>query len=68
MPPTVITTLLMIAFSVGVTLLALYGWFGNWDPINRRPSPAKVLERDYQAGVQEIRQAIREYEQGRRTL
>lgn len=68
MPPTALTTLIMILFSLGVTALALYGWFGNWDPVNRRVSPAKVLERDYQAGVQEMRQAIRDYERGRRTL
>lgn len=68
MPPTAITTLIMILFSLGVIALALYGWFGNWDPVNRRVSSAEVLERDYRAGVQQMRQAIRDYERGHRSL
>jgi cytochrome c-type biogenesis protein CcmH/NrfG len=68
MAPTAITTLVMILFSVGVLALALYGWFGSWELATRRVTPDELLERDYRAGVQEMRRAIADYERGHRTL
>ena len=31
MAATTLTTIFMILFALGVTALALYGWFGSWD-------------------------------------
>ena len=64
MEPTTVTTIFMILFAIGVTSLAIYGWFGSWDAAVRTLSPDDRTDRDIEAAVLELRRAIREYEQG----
>ena len=68
MAPTTVTTLVMILMSMGIIALALYGYFGSWQLATRRVTRDEIMERDYRAGVHELRCAIEDYERGRRSL
>ena len=69
MEPTTITTIVMILFAIGVTSWALYCWFSDWQPVVRRyVSPEERLEAEIEAAVQQMRQAIADYERGERHL
>jgi uncharacterized membrane protein len=59
---TTFTTIVMILFAVFVLTLSGYTWFGSWEP--RRLTREERLELEFQQGVREMRQAIREYERG----
>jgi cytochrome c-type biogenesis protein CcmH/NrfG len=64
MEPTTVTTIFMILFAIGVTALAIYGWFGSWDAAVRTLSPEDPTDREIEAAVLELRRAIRDYERG----
>ncbi len=68
MAPTTVTTLVLITIFLGIIALSLYGWLGSWEFATRRITPARDVERDYRAGVQELRRAIEDYERGRSSL
>jgi hypothetical protein len=69
MEPTTITTIVMILFATGVTSWALYCWFSDWQPAVRRYlSPEERLEAEIEDAVQQMRQAIADYERGERHL
>jgi hypothetical protein len=67
--PTTITTICMILFALGVTGWAVYCWFSDWQPVVKRYlTPEERLEAEIQAAVQQMRQAIDDYERGDRHL
>jgi hypothetical protein len=69
MEPTTITTIVMILFAIGVTSWALYCWFSDWQPVVRRYlNPDERLEAEIEDAVQQMRQAIADYERGERYL
>ena len=69
MEPTTITTIFMILFAIGVTSWAVYCWCSDWQPVVRRYlTPEERLEEEIQAAVQQMRQAIEDYERGDRHL
>ena len=69
MEPTTITTIFMILFAIGVTGWAVYCWLSDWQPVVRRYlTPEERLEEEIQAAVQQMRQAIEDYERGDRHL
>jgi hypothetical protein len=59
----------LLLFGVGVTSWAIYLWFSDWQPeVRRLVSPEEELEAEIQAAVQQMRQAIEDYERGERHL
>jgi len=69
MEPTTVTTIFMILFAVFVTSWALYCWCSDWQPVARRYlTDEERLEAEIQAAVRQMRQAIKDYEQGDRHL
>jgi hypothetical protein len=59
----------LLLFGVGVTSWAIYLWFSDWQPeVRRFVSPEEELEAEIQAAVQQMRQAIEDYERGERHL
>jgi cytochrome c-type biogenesis protein CcmH/NrfG len=64
MAATTLTTMFMILFALGVTALALYGWFGSWDAAVRTFAPQDPDDAEIEAAVDELRRAIRDYESG----
>ena len=64
MAATTVTTIFMILFALGVTALALYGWFGSWDAAVRTLAPREPDDAEIEAAVDELRRAIRDYERG----
>jgi hypothetical protein len=46
-----------------------YGWFSDWQPVVKRyMTEEERLEAEIQAAVRQMRQAIKDYEQGDRHL
>jgi hypothetical protein len=69
MEPTTVTTICMILFGVFVTSWAVYCWFSDWQPVVKRyMTEEERLEAEIQAGIRQMRQAIKDYEQGERHL
>ena len=68
MAPTTLTTIVMIAFAVGVLSLSAYTWFGSWQPVVRRATAEEELESEYREAVREMRQALERYERGEQPL
>jgi hypothetical protein len=69
MQPTTITTICMILFAIFVTGWAVYCWFSDWQPVVRRyMTEEERLEADIEAAVDQMRQAIDDYERGERHL
>ena len=65
MEPTTVTTIVMIAFAVGVIGLGLRNLFGAWEPIIRR-TPVADEEAEIRAAVRDMRRAIDDYERRQR--
>ena len=68
MAPTTITTIVMIAFALVLLSMACYAWFGSWQPEVRRVPADDDRDPEVRAAVQQLRQAIDDYERGDRTL
>jgi len=68
MEPTMVTTIVMILFAIGVISLALRNLFGSWEPIVRRAAPEQRTEAEIEAAVRQMRRAIEDYERGERSL
>ena len=54
----------MILFALGVTALALYGWFGSVGCRPNLSAPRDPDDAEIEAAVDELRRAIRDYERG----
>jgi hypothetical protein len=67
MEPTTVTTIVMVAFAIGMIVVGLRNLFGAWEPIVRR-TPVPPEEAEIQAAVREMRRAINEYERIQRSL
>jgi hypothetical protein len=68
MAPTTVTTIVMVVFALFVIAWGLYNLFGDWEPAVRPLSREEQLEIEYERAVREMRQAIDEYENGKRPL
>jgi uncharacterized protein YgfB (UPF0149 family) len=69
MAPTTITTIVLIIVGLVALGWAGYGWFSDWQPVVRRyMTEEERLEAEIQAAVRQMRQAIKDYEQGDRHL
>jgi hypothetical protein len=66
--PTTVTTIFMILFAIGMITWTLYLWFSDWQPVVRRYLTEDELEAEIQAAVQQMRQAIADYEREERRL
>ena len=66
MEPTTVTSIVMIAFAVGMIIVGLRNLFGAWEPIVRR-TPVTDEEAEIQAAVREMRRSIDEYERRQRS-
>lgn len=69
MAPTTVTTIVLILFALGVFVLTGYAWLGAWNLA--LPRPNRVLFRaqdgdEIEVAVQQMRQAIEDYEAGQR--
>ena len=67
MQPTTITTMLLIAFAVGLITMTIRLYFGSWEPPPRR-AQNHPYDREIEAAVREMRQQIEDYEQRHRRL
>jgi hypothetical protein len=67
MEPTTVTSIVMIAFAIGIIGVGLRNLFGAWEPIVRR-TPVSDEEAEIQAAVREMRRAINEYERQQRSV
>ena len=68
MEPTTVTTIVMVAFAIGVIIMGLRNLFGSWEPIVRRATPPQRSEAEIEAAVRQMRRAIEDYERGERPL
>lgn len=68
MAPTTVTTLFMIVAALAILALTAYAYLGSWNLAVPRPAPVPDFEAEYDAAVVQMRQAIVDYEQGRRSL
>jgi hypothetical protein len=68
MAPTTVTTIVMVMFALFVIAWGLYNLLGDWEPAVRQLSKDEKLEIEYQQAVREMRQAIEDYERGKRQL
>ena len=66
MQPTTITTMLMIAFAVGLITMTIRLYFGSWEPPPPRRASADSYDPDIEAAVREMRQQIEDYERRHR--
>jgi hypothetical protein len=66
--PTTVTTIFMILFAIGVITWTLYLWFSDWQPVVRRYLTEDEREAEIQAAVRQMREAIADYERGKRHL
>ena len=66
MEPTTVTSIVMIAFALGMIVVGLRNLFGAWEPIVRR-TPVTDEEEEIQAAVRDMRRAIEEYERRQRS-
>jgi hypothetical protein len=67
MEPTTVTSIVMIAFAVGMIFVGIRNLFGAWEPIVRR-TPVSDEEAEIQAAVRDMRRAIEEYERRQRSV
>ena len=67
MEPTTVTSIVMIAFAIGMIIVGVRNLFGAWEPIVRR-TPVSEEEAEIQAAVREMRRAIEEHERRQRSL
>ena len=67
MEPTTVTSIVMIAFAVGMLIVGVRNLFGAWEPIVRR-TPVSEEEAEIQAAVRDMRRAIEEYERRQRSV
>ena len=68
MQPTTITTMLLIAFAVGLITMTIRLYFGSWEPPRPRRAPTQPYDPQIEAAVLEMRQQIEDYEQRHRRL
>jgi hypothetical protein len=68
MQPTTITTMLLIAFAVGLITMTIRLYFGSWEPPGPRRAPSQPYDPAIEAAVREMRQQIEDYEQRQRRL
>ena len=68
MAPTTVTTIVMVIFALIVLAMGLYNLFGDWEPAVRRLSAEERMEIEYENALREMRQAIDEYESGKREI
>ncbi len=70
MEPTTITTICFDPlWACSLMGWAGYGWFSDWQPVVKRyMTEEERLEAEIQAAVRQMRQAIKDYEQGDRHL
>ena len=66
MEPTTITTMLLIAFAVGLITMTIRLYFGSWEPRAPRRAPNPAYDPAIEAAVREMRQQIEDYEQRHR--
>ena len=66
MEPTTVTSIVMIAFAIGMIIVGVRNLFGAWEPIVRR-TPVSDEEAKIRAAVREMRRAIEEYERSQRS-
>ncbi len=66
MEPTTITTMLLIAFAVGLITMTIRLYFGSWEPRAPRRAPSPAYDPEIEAAVREMRQQIEDYEQRHR--
>ena len=66
MEPTTITTMLLIAFAVGLITMTIRLYFGSWEPRAPRRAPNPGYDPAIEAAVREMRQQIEDYEQRHR--
>jgi hypothetical protein len=66
--PTTVTTIFMILFAIGVITWTIYLWFSDWQPVVRRYLTEDEREAEIQAAVRQMREAIADYERGKRHL
>ena len=62
MQPTTITTMLLIAFAVGLITMTIRLYFGSWEPHGPRRAPSYHYDPEIEAAVREMRQQIEDYE------
>ena len=62
MEPTTITTMLLIAFAVGLITMTVRLYFGSWEPPRPRRAPSDFYDPEIEAAVREMRQQIEDYE------
>ena len=66
MQPTTITTMLLIAFGVGLIAMTIRLYFGSWEPPRPRRAPTHPYDPQIEAAVREMRQQIEDYERRHR--
>ena len=66
MQPTTITTMLLIAFAVGLITMTIRLYFGSWEPRAPRRAPSQAYDPEIEAAVREMRQQIEDYERRHR--
>ena len=62
MQPTTITTMLMIAFAVGLITMTIRLYFCDWEHPGAPPRAQRAYDSDIEAAVLEMRQQIEDYE------
>ena len=62
MQPTTITSMLLIAFAVGLITMTIRLYFGSWEPPATRRTSGDLSDPEVEAAVREMRQQIEDYE------
>ena len=66
MQPTTITSMLLIAFAVGLITMTIRLYFCSWEPPAPRRAAGDIYDPEVEAAVREMRQQIEDYERRHR--